>query len=184
MNLDYISPSSEYVRDLENILAYYRYVHWVKYEFLSLPWIMLTLLTIVMITIWLKLVDREKIKEILLYGFMIAITAVTLDELGYETRLWRYKYHVIAQFPHIMWIHLLILPIIYMLCYQYFPKWKSFLKVMFILSVFMALVCEPLLVQLDIYELLKWHYYYSIPIYFLIGVIYKWILSQLEKNSS
>ncbi|VBB08203.1 Hypothetical protein LUCI_3472 [Lucifera butyrica] len=177
-------PSSEYVRDLENILAYHRYLHWAKYEFLSVPWLLLTAVTVLAIAIWVKLVDKKNIIELLLFGSWIAIACVSLDEFGYEYRLWRYKYHAISQFPHILWVHFVILPIIYMLIYQYFPKWNSFIKALVILSAILALLGEPLLVRLDIYELLHWKYIYSFPIYILVGVTLKALILWLKNFSS
>ena len=174
-------PSAQYVRELENTLAYYRYLHWIKYEYLSLPWAVLTFITALVIILWLKLVDRKNIIEILLFGVLVAITGVTLDEFGYEYRLWRYNYHLIAQFPHILWVHLFILPICYMFIYQYYPKWNSFLKVMLISAAGFAFVAEPVLEVMGYYELLKWYFYYSFPLYTLIGVLYKGAIQWLKK---
>ncbi|MDR3592438.1 MAG: hypothetical protein P4N41_22475 [Negativicutes bacterium] len=178
--MDTIFPTTEYVRDLENVLAYYRYLHWAKYEYLSFPWLLMTALTVVAIIVWLRLVDKQRTLEILLYGSWIAITGVTLDEFGYEYRLWRYNYHLIAQFPHILWVHLFILPIIYMLIYQYCPGWKRFLKIMTVCAAGLAFVGEPLLVKLDYYELLKWNYFYSFPLYILLGIVFKAIIARLK----
>jgi len=178
--METLFPSTEYVRELENGLSYYRYLHWINYEFLSFPWILLTIIAILVIILWIKLVARKNLIEILLFGVLIAITGVTFDEFGYEYRLWRYNYHIISQFPHILWIHLFILPIIYMLIYQYFPKWKAFLTVMIISAFMFAFIFEPILVLLNYYELLKWNYSYSVPIYILLGVVYKGLIEWLK----
>ncbi len=178
--MENLFPSAEYVRDLENVLAYYRYLHWVRYELLSFPWLLLTALSIICAAIWIKLVDRKNIMEILLFGSWVAIVGVSADEFGYEYRLWRYNYHVIAQFPHIIWIHLVMLPIAYMLIYQYSPQWRSFLKRMVIFAVAFSFIGEPFLVWINAYELLKWKYSYSLPLYILIGVVLKYIMEWLK----
>lgn len=178
--MENLFPTTEYIRDLENVLAYYRYLHWAKYEYLSGPWLLLTALTVVAIITWLRLVDKKNILEILLFGSWIAITGVSVDEFGYEYRLWRYNYHVIAQFPHILWVHLFILPIIYMLIYQYCPGWKRFLKVLTVCAAALAFGGEPLLVKLGFYELLRWNYLYSFPLYIVLGVLFKKIIIWLK----
>jgi len=84
--METLFPSTEYVRELENGLSYYRYLHWINYEFLSFPWILLTIIAILVIILWIKLVARKNLIEILLFGVLIAITGVTFDEFGYEYR--------------------------------------------------------------------------------------------------
>lgn len=178
--MENLFPTPEYVRDLENILAYYRYLHWVKYEFLSFPWTLLSTVTIVAVIVWLKLVDRKNLLDILLLGSWVAITCLSVDEFGCNYGLWRYAYHLIPQFPQILWVHFFIVPITYMLVYQYCPRWQAYLKTMVTVAAVFAFVGEPCLVRLGQYELLKWSYAYSFPLYVLVGVVFKGIIGWLK----
>lgn len=174
-------PFYDEIRELETILAYNRYLHWVNYEIYSFQWWLLTILSVVMVVGWLKVVDRTRLNEIFLYGLIVAVLSVTLDEFGYEYRLWSYNYHLLAQLPHISWVYYFILPVIYMVVYQYYYTWKAFLPVMLATAGVLAFGCEPLLVWLQIYVPLKWLHIYSLPVYFAIGVAVKAFVIKLNR---
>lgn len=177
-----IFETYEYVRDLETLLAYNRYLHWINFEVCSYQWWLLTVVSILSVIVCIKLIDRKRLIEIFLYGLIIAVLSVTLDEFGYEYRLWSYNIHLLSQLPHISWVYYIIMPVIYMLVYQYYYDWRSYYLAMAVLAVVLAFVFEPLLVLMQIYVLLKWRHIYSFPIYFVIGVAAKALVQMLNKQ--
>jgi len=179
-----LASSYDSVRNLETVLANQRYLHWVNVELSSYQWWLLTALSIVSLLVWLKFVDRTRLIELLLYGSIIAILSVTLDEFGYEYRLWSYNVHLLSQLPHISWIYYFIMPIIYMLIYQFYNDWRSFSIAMIIYAAIGAFVMEPLLVFMDAYVQLKWRYIYSFPIYLAMGIAAKGLVKKLLKISN
>ncbi|SDE29386.1 hypothetical protein SPACI_048760 [Sporomusa acidovorans DSM 3132] len=109
----------------------------------------------------------------------------------------QYTYNLWVQYTLFTWkwwlllfvlVDTSVLPITYMLIYQYNSKWSSFLIAIVIMSAFFSFIAEPFLVWLGIYELITWKHYYSFPLYILYGVILKFIVdltkSIQSKNSS
>ncbi len=172
--------SYKYVRDLETELANHRRLYWVKIGFRSYQWWLLSALTILAIIVWLILVDRTRLIELSFFGAVIAILSTTMDEYGYEYRLWSYNFHLLPQLPHISWVYYFMMPIIYMLVYQYFNDWRSYSVAMVVVAAILAFVFEPLLIRMHIYVPLKWRHIYSFPIYFAIGVATKALVIKLQ----
>lgn len=57
-----------------------------------------------------------------------------------------------------------------MLWLQFQPHWNAFVKAV-IYALFVAFVGEPLFEWLGFYTPLKWHTYYSFPIYIVIFLV-------------
>src|SRR5699024_159964 len=100
--------------------------YWVDETLFTLPWWILLISTLIPLIIWLIIVDKKRIFEIVTYGFIITIIAVGSDRMGILFGLWQYK-HTLMPLSTVIEIHVFQMPIIYMMMYQYFRKWKSFL---------------------------------------------------------
>jgi hypothetical protein len=70
-----------------------------------------------------------------------------------------------------------------MLLYQYIKSWKWFVAAHIFVAGLFAFGAEPALVHLGYYQLLKWKYIYSFPIYFSIAMLLRWVNSLLIKLS-
>ena len=147
----------------------------------SFGWWLLLLTMIGLIVLWIILVDKNRIIEIVTFGLMITISAVILDVIGVSLMLWGYPNMLLPLVPPIFTIDVGHIPIFYMLIYQYFNKWKSFLIAMTLTSFTFSFVFEPITVWLRIYETHQWKYIYSFPIYIFLGVLFKWIMIKLKK---
>lgn len=112
---------------------------------------------------------------------MVAIMGFVIDVVGTSFVLWSYPDRIFPVLPPIVEIHKVLLPIVYMLVYQYFKPWKLYFIAMIISASIFAFVLEPLTVSLGIYEAYHWKYVYSFPIYFIIGVLFKWIVCKFKK---
>lgn len=171
---------------LQQQLTKLEHKHWVENVLFSFNWWLLLCIFIVPWIIWWKLVDKRRIREILLYGFIIMVLSSILDDLGIASLLWTYPYQLLQILDRLNAIDLTVLPVMYMLIYQYYPKWKSFLIAHVLLSFFSAFIAEPILVRLNIYVPLLWKFIYSFPIYMQIAVIVKWLtdkVSEISKSS-
>ncbi|QDR83462.1 CBO0543 family protein [Sporomusa termitida] len=155
---------------IENFLGQYigTWRWWVLIILLIVPWF-----------IWYKLVDKKRILEVTLFGVIIMIFTITLDEIGFVLSLWSYPVEVIPILPRLTSIDYTMLPIIFMLVYQYFSTWKSFLRALVVLSTVFSFVAEPIVVYFGFYILIKWLYWYSFPIYIVMGVLSRWIVKTL-----
>ncbi len=169
------------ITELHNKESALRIEYWKKFELFEPQWWLLLALLIVPVIIWIKLIDKKRFFQIFFVGFLVAIMALELDLIGSELSLWRYPHKLLFFSPRLIPIHITILPVLHMAVYQYFSGWKPYLKVSLILSLFYAFIAEPILVYMNIYELLIWKYWYGLPIYLAIFVFVKWLADSLEK---
>jgi hypothetical protein len=155
--------------------------YWIKYFVFSPKWWLLLALTIVPWFLWWKIVDKSRITEILLYGFFILSISTLLDITGWNYSLWIYPDTLLAFCTPLMPIDFTLLPIIYMVIYQYFPNRKSFSIVLLVVSFIFAFVWEPLAEMLDFYKPLKWNHIFSFLGFFLIGFFFRWVVLKIIK---
>ncbi len=139
-------------------------------------WFMLILLILALFFIWWKAADKQRLKDMSLYGGIIYILMLGIVEYGEELILWEYPVDVIPVFPPLSAINLICLSVLYSLSYQYCKSIKEFLWASIIISGFMCFILEPLLSWAGFYHLIKWRYYYSFPLYVLVS-IFAWYLT-------
>lgn len=157
-----------------------RIEYWLNEIVFTLNWWILLVVTVVLLIVWLIILDKTRIFEIVTYGLMVSAIGTLGDTLGLSLLLWEYPTHLLHT-SEIIEIHNVLMPILYMIVYQYFNTWKSFLIATAINASAFAFILEPLLVWLGIYELYSWKYIYSVVPYFLISAGLKWIINKLKQ---
>jgi hypothetical protein len=168
-------PSVEQIAEMGRILTQARIANWLGEGVGSWRWWVLCVLLIIPWFIWAKLVDKKKFLELALFGMIIMVDSITLDELGFQLSLWNYPVDVLPVFPRLSSVDYTVVPIIYMLLYQYFPTWKSFFWSLVVISFIFSFVVEPIIVKLGFYILIKWMYPYSFVIYIIMGLLARWL---------
>lgn len=128
--------------------------------------------------------NKTRLLEIAAYGLMVTLWSVILDIAGAELVLWGYPNMLEPLMPPLLIVDLGILPIAYMLIYQYFPKWKSFTLALTLTAAFLAFIGEPFAQWLNIYEMNNWKHIYSFPIYIGMGLFLKWIMNIIIAKQS
>lgn len=172
--LDMITKIAFQIRDLE-------LKHWLNYELFTSSWWISVIMTIFPICIFIKLVDKGQILKIALFGFLVSIFTSTLDIIGLDYVLWEYPVRVLPITHNLIPMDLVVVPVIFMLIYQYFRKFSKYLIATVIVSMIFSFVFEPLLVFLKIYSLILWRHVYSFPLYILIMIICKLVTDWLAK---
>ncbi|MFT9497921.1 CBO0543 family protein [Anaerosolibacter sp.] len=156
--------------------------YWVKYVFNTWQWWVNIGTLILPVILWWKLANKKILLEILLYGFITSSFTVFFDTIGETLVLWDYPYLVIPMDYILIDTDYAVLPVAYMLAYQYFPRWKDFIVANTVISAVFSFVAEPMLVWLGFYEIHGWKYIYSFPIYIGIAIISKWMTKFLVKK--
>ncbi|WP_332697843.1 CBO0543 family protein [Halalkalibacter lacteus] len=151
---------------------------WQNFVFSGEWWILL-ILSIVPWFLWWRIVDKKRITEILLFGFFVIIIATFLDVVGWNNSRWFYPNTLLALCTPLFPIDYTLLPILFMLLFQYFSKWKSFVVAAFLMSAVFSFILEPLSEWMNIYKELKWKNTYSFPIYIIIGLAVKWLVEKI-----
>jgi len=133
-------------------------------------------LSIIPWIIWWKLVDKKRVGKIFSYGLLVLIFSSLMDNVGVALTFWGYPYLIIPVIVRLMAINFSILPVAYMLIYQYFTNRIPFLLVNTLFALFASFVVEPVFFWLNIYQMYKWKNIYSLPIYTALSVFLKFLV--------
>ncbi|MCL6477687.1 MAG: hypothetical protein K6T65_04655 [Peptococcaceae bacterium] len=119
----------------------------------------------------------------LTYGFMVALTAMSFDAVGVEFDFWEYHYQLFPLLDILIVYDNSVLAVTYMLVYQYVHTWKTFIVIHVVIALIFAFVAEPALVRLDYYQLLKWKFICSFPVYLAIALVFRGVMGYFKKLS-
>jgi len=176
-------PSNAELAEMVRLLTKARMEHWLAEGLGTWRWWVPLAMLIVPWFVWYRYVDKKKLCEILLYGTIIIIGDITLDEIGFELSFWRYPVDVIPLFPRLTSIDYTAIPVIKMMIYQYSPTWKSFSWATIAMSTVFSFIAEPLIAKLGFYQVLKWNYIYSFFIYIVMCLGTRWVVKKILELS-
>lgn len=152
---------------------------WLKYEFLSWQWWILLLFLTIPWILWVKLVDRSRIIEILLLGLITLFVTSLLDIIGVQLRFWVYPTQLAPITARALPFDCSLVPVGFMLLNQYFVKWKTFLMGLFILAIMYSFVGEPFSMWIGVVQYIKWKYIYSFLYYIVLGILSRLLIRKL-----
>ena len=175
------TPTFEQIIDAQNHCTGLQNLHWLRQEVFTFQFWLLIALLILPWFLWWKLADKKRFFELLIFGLLVETIVTVLDELGCQLNFWEYRYDIEPLFPRLIPMNFTMLPISYMLIYQYFMRWKTYLIASSIIATCFAFIGEPIFNYLNIYELLNWRHIYSFPIYILLAVIFKLVMIPIIK---
>ena len=156
------------IMELQQELLQLRVSDWYD-KVISFQWFFLVFLIIVPWIIWWRLVDRKNIAKIFSFGMLITAMSSFFNGIGLNLLLWSYPYKLLPFSPR-MYVTFSVLPVTFMLMYQYFRTWKSFTIANAIMAFIFAFILQPILKWLGMYTLIKWNYFYSFVIYIIMGL--------------
>lgn len=175
-NMQKIVKTLEKLHDLqsENFWAHVLFAY---------QWWLLIVMMVVLWSIWIILVDRTRLHIILLAGFIASMLALVMDDIGVSEAMWIYPYPIGSFTNRLNTVDMAIIPVFYMLLYQYMRRWGPYLITLVVLTLFAIFVAEPLFGELYMYIRIDWKYWYSGPIYAAMGIFVKLVVDKLEKNA-
>lgn len=145
----------------------------------SAQWWVLIFIAISLWTIWTVLVDKKRLGSIMLVGLIASLLALVMDDIGIQMTLWVYPRPFSPITSRLNVVDLAIIPVSFMLVYQYARKWRSYIIAVTIMMLFAIFVAEPLFGKWYMYIKVKWEYWYSGPIYFAMAMFTKWITDKI-----
>jgi hypothetical protein len=172
--------TTEDLYEAQKFFSEMTYQYWVEHVLFTFNWWFLISLMIVPWFFWWRVVDRKRIFEMLTIGLFASLIATCLDTVGIVLLLWGYESKVVQMIPQFNPIDYTVIPVIFTLIYQYFPRWKSYLLVHTIVAAGASFIVEPLFVWMEIYEPYNWKYVYSFPIYIVLAVGVKSLIEKLK----
>jgi len=158
--------------------------YWFNEVVFTTNWWFLLLLSIIPWVLWIKFIDPKRLFETLFYGSLISIYSILLDDIGSYYLCWIYQYQLVPISSRLNPVDLALMPVTYMVVYQYFKSWKTFFIAQSILSFGAAFLFEPLFEWLHIYRPIHWYLIYSFIIYLVLGIFNKWFVSIVNKKLS
>lgn len=163
------------------------YRHWVSEEFLSFAWFFNIAFLLLFYIVWIKLVDKRRLRDLLLFGSFMAVVATFIDIVAVTMGLWEYKVRLFPISPAPFPFDFTVIPILYMLVLQYTSTWRSYLTGSLLASALFAFVIIPVYVLLGKEQYHKFNYFYMFILVFvmtaIIKAIYNWIVGIEHKNS-
>ncbi|WP_144854837.1 CBO0543 family protein [Paenibacillus cremeus] len=121
-------PSYDDLQQAREQLRQLSYQHWIHHDLLTWRWWLLLTLTIVPWIIWWRVANKSRRQETLLYGALIAIFAISLDDVGTHLLWWGYPDKLFQSIPPLIPADLTLVPVFMMLVYQLLQDWKLFLS--------------------------------------------------------
>lgn len=170
-----VPPDVEIQRQLTSI----HIDQWLREDVFHFRWWLLLILLVVSAYVWWKMIDKSRLPEIILYAALATIVVMAIVEYGEELTLWDYPTDIIPIFPPLTSINLISLPLIYSLIYQHFKTMKSFIMATVILTAVICFIIEPILVWGGFYQLLRWNYYFSYPIYASMAILIRTVVIKI-----
>lgn len=173
-------PSFQEVEEARKTFLDLQHRNWLENNLFSFDWWLLLFLLITPWMIWWRLANRKMLLPLLLYGMVVALESILLDLALANSIAWGYPKRLLDFFsPILLPYDLTVLPVIFMLLYQYFSSWKGFIISQIITAALFSFVVEPLLEWMEIYQTYTWNSLYSFPLYILVAIIPKLIIDHL-----
>jgi hypothetical protein len=163
---------------IQKLLTSIHIEEWLRDDFFQFKWWLLLCLIAGALLIWWIGLDKSRAKEISLFAALITILAMGIFEWGDELVLWDFPIDIIAVFPPLSSLNLISIPLIYSLTYQRYKTWPSFILAAVVITAIICFAFEPILARAGLYEMIKWRYYYSFPIYFAAAITVKAIVDK------
>jgi hypothetical protein len=165
--------------DIQRKLTSIRIDVWLREDVFHFRWWFLLAAFLVSLIIWWKMIDKTRLCEIVLYTAIIMLITLALDEIGEEFCLWDYPTDIIPVFPPLTSVDLASLPMIYSIIYQNFKTWKSLICASLVMATIFCFIFEPILVWSGFYQVLTWKYYYGFPIYTLMALGVRLVVTKI-----
>ncbi len=166
-------PTHADIVNMQHIIWETKLNKWLHNDVFSWRWWIILIVTIVPLIIWLRIVDKRRLASIIMFGLIIIVLIVILDIVGYEMALWSYPVELLIMVP-LLEIDLGLLPIIYLLVFQYAMDWKKFIIANIVVAAAFSFILEPILLWAGFYEVHEWKSIYSLPIYVVLPILAKW----------
>lgn len=145
-------------------------------NFLTAKWWFIAIVIAVSYAVWWKLTDKRRIIELLLFGSFIAVSRVIFDDWGISSGRWTYIIDLVPLGISLFLNDLTIVPLSYMLAYQYSPTWSRYLILIVIVQSAISYAFLPLLSRMGILVIHNWSVTYTFAFMMVTATIMRAIM--------
>lgn len=160
-------PTFGEISNMRNELWDLSFKHWLSEELFSPSWFIIVISMVMIYIVLVVLIDKSRLREIILFGSLLAVAFGYIDVVATNIGLWEYKTYFLPFTPSLFPFTYTMHPIIHLLIYQYTYSWRSFAIWNTLATGFFAFIAHPFYVWSQILWLGKWNYFYS----FILGLI-------------
>jgi len=181
-------PTFDGITDIKMVLWDFVFTHWLSVELFSYSWFAIVGSMLVSYIIFISLIDKSRLRELLLYGSLLAVVFGHIDVIGTNTGLWEYKTHLMPFTPSLFPFSYTIHPIAHILEYQYTNSWRSFAIYNTLATILFAFVAQPFFIWLQVLWFGKWTSFYSfilgLAVTFFVRAVVIWLANIELKHTT
>lgn len=169
--------TEEMISTTKSQLHNYIMAKWLAEDVFSTRWWFMIAGIVLSYIVVFWILDKRRYTELLFFGSLVTVTSLVYTILGSNLDLWSYNIRILPTTPSPFLYDLTIIPLYYMLVYQYSPDWKRFLLWNAVLAGLISFAFYPALLVFDIVNFSNgWIPAYFFPFIFISSLIARVVL--------
>lgn len=181
-------PTMVDIVEAQRVLGTLLYSHWLSQELFSFSWFMIVIPMVLLPAIFVVLVDKSRLRELILYGTILATAYAYVYSIANALTLWQYLNNFIPYTLNLVPFAFVFHPILHILAYQYSSSWKGFAIANTVAAALFAFVALPIYAWLNVIEFYHWNYLYSFilawGISFIARSVVIWLANIEQKHAT
>lgn len=169
------------VHEAQQLVSQLRLSYWQQHVVGSFQWWIVISFTMIVALLWWKTLQPRKSVASILFASLSLVFIMFLDTIGGDLQLWEYGSMVLPWGARLVCVDI-DLAMIYAIVYELVRKWNWFAAVSGIIALVCAYVLEPLSQLLGIYYTYGWRHIYSVPFYFAIPLLFKYVTDGIMRG--
>jgi hypothetical protein len=160
-------------------------ITWNRYiteELFSYQWWGMLILLSALYAIWIKLLDKSRAFEIILFGSFVAVQSVMVDIAGYSMGLWQHNIRLLPIVPGVFPLDFTVVPILLMFAHQYGSTWSKYIIWSALASLLFSFVISPAFQLTGIKAYFNWHFAYFVFLVMVVAVISRLVIQMVAKT--
>lgn len=142
---------------------------WVDEDLLSPRWWCMVALIVLSYLICFNLFDKRRLSALFLFGSLLTVGAVVYETIGVNFVFWVCATPIFPIIPCLFVPYLTILPVYYMLIFQYTANWYQYSLWNLVAASLFSLVLQPIFLHFKIVQMDNWQPVYHLPFIFAIA---------------
>ncbi|WP_313897743.1 CBO0543 family protein [Bacillus litorisediminis] len=126
------------------------------------------------------MLDSKRALQIWCFGLIVMVITSFADDLGSEMGAWVYPIKLVPFGLLAYPFDFTIIPITFMLIYQYCSKWRTYIIFLFFTAFIFSFIGEPLSVSLGFVTYVKWRYVCSFAFYIVTGLVSRLFIEKIS----
>ena len=159
--------------EVGRLLANISYQQWTTKELFSLGWFVILGVLAGVYAVWLKLLDKSRVRDILLFGSLCSIAFMLADVIfGSYLGFISHGIDLFPLNPSFFIVSITVSPVLFMLVYQYTSSWRSYTMWLVICTAALSFGLAPLYMNLGILEYHRgWNHFFTFLRSVTVGLI-------------